>query len=97
MTEPIDAHVTCARCMRRDKLIERLVCAECGGPAVDDYMVTDAVWAQAGFAKGQFCCLVCLQKRLSRPFELADFLDVPSNRLVRVGASIALRRMRKEL
>jgi hypothetical protein len=41
-------------------------------------MVTDAVWAEAGDVAG-FLCVGCLEERLGRVLEPADFPPLPAN------------------
>jgi hypothetical protein len=45
----------------------------------DDYMITDALWADAGMSDDGMLCLECLAKRLARPLRTIDFQPVPIN------------------
>lgn len=44
------------------------------------YMVTAELWASAGLPPdGGFLCVGCLEQRIGRALEAADFTDVPIN------------------
>ena len=47
-------------------------CIDCGR-LWDNYVVRDAVWAQAGLRPKDFCCRQCLARRLNRPLQPDDF------------------------
>jgi hypothetical protein len=55
-------------------------CADCGNDTLphEQYMLFDAVWAQAGGGDG-FLCVGCLEDRLDRRLTPDDFLAVPLN------------------
>ena len=60
------------------------VCADCGKPHPERYMVTDRVWGrQAGYRPDQVACLPCLVKRLGRPLRRGDFTPAPVNDAIR--------------
>jgi hypothetical protein len=77
--------------------MQRYVCAHCEArPPRGDYMVNDAVWANAGMSRRGFLCLSCLETRLVAaghgPLTLADFTAVPSNAALRFGYKLAQRK-----
>ena len=56
-------------------------CADCGidtlrRGAADFYMVRTELWRRYGVARG-LLCLACLELRLGRPLEIADFNACP--------------------
>jgi hypothetical protein len=61
-------------------------CAHCGQKNLDDYMVTDDVWAEAGlrtwFGRFHFSCL---EEKLGRPLRIEDFPPFPINRNLHRG------------
>lgn len=63
------------------------LCEDCDRPTTPEpitagawewYMVTDKVWAEAGMTTG-FLCIGCLEIRLGRQLEPADFKPLPIN------------------
>jgi len=54
-------------------------CPVCGKETLDQFMVTDECWAEAGFTFYQNVHLHCLAETLDRPLVLADFPDSPVN------------------
>ena len=44
------------------------------------YMVHDHTWAQAGTCQRGYLCIGCLETRIGRQLNAADFTDVPVNR-----------------
>lgn len=61
----------------------RLICPVCGRKTVQDYMVTDTVWAQCGLRHEDNLHLSCLEERLGRRLTLEDFVEVPANEAIR--------------
>ncbi len=55
------------------------ICPVCGEETMDDYMVTDECWAEAGFTFYQNVHLHCLAETLDRLLVLDDFPDCPVN------------------
>lgn len=53
-------------------------CRDCGR-LWDQYMVYDAVWAQARLGRWDWCCRECLSRRLGRRLEPSDFTPCPLN------------------
>jgi hypothetical protein len=45
---------------------------------LEKYMVTDALWAAAGF-QNEYCCIECLEWRIGRTLEPADPPPIPIN------------------
>jgi len=79
--------------MTKDILI-RYACVECDArPPRGDYMVHDAIWANAGMSRRGFLCLSCLEKRLIAaghgPLCLDDFIEAPCNAGIRFGYAMA--------
>ncbi|URM90389.1 hypothetical protein LUW75_10730 [Streptomyces sp. MRC013] len=73
-------------------------CADCGTDSTNErYMVHDHVWAAAGMCPFGFLCIGCLEVRLGRSLNAADFLNVPLNhapgyrRSERLAARLASR------
>jgi hypothetical protein len=56
------------------------LCADCGLDTCpfERYMVTDEVWQEAGSVES-FLCVACLEDRLDRSLEPADFPAFPLN------------------
>ena len=71
----------------RQRFADRWACVVCGVKPFDgggydrgqDYMVTDDVWAEAGFKQTDNACVLCLEVRLGRQLVIADFKPVLSN------------------
>jgi hypothetical protein len=71
---------------------DRHHCAHCGGKSLlQQYMVTDDVWAAAGMNHKGFLHLYCLEKRLDRRLTIDDFTDVPINDELRFGYTLGTR------
>lgn len=75
---------------RSQRSPDDLPCFDCDKPTIDTdyYMVTMAVWTQAGMTpthvvlpepESELLCIACLEKRLGRELVRADFVDVPLN------------------
>ncbi len=54
-------------------------CPVCDTETLDQYIVTDECWEEAGFTFYQNVHLHCLVGELHRDLSLADFPDVPVN------------------
>jgi hypothetical protein len=64
-----------------------LDCIDCDlGTRREYYMVRDEVWAAAGAPEGCLC-IACLEQRIGRQLDHADFTDAPVNRNVRPNTS----------
>lgn len=74
----------------RKNLKRKFVCAECGQDmcqrgAVTMYMVHDDLWLSAMPDKKGFLHLHCLEQRLGREIEFADFTSAQINEEIRYG------------
>ena len=59
-------------------------CAHCKELCAEDYTVTDEVWMAAGMHyHGGVLHLACIERRIGRQLELADFKDIPMNSMIR--------------
>lgn len=65
-------------------------CHDCGidtspswaaAAAYEWYMVSDAVWRAAKGPRHGYLCIGCLEHRLGRQLDVADFIDTPVNSL----------------
>lgn len=63
------------------------ICRGCG-TVTDDYMVHDAVWAEAWGDRTRHghLCIPCLEVMLRRPLTLDDFTPAPINNAIRWAA-----------
>lgn len=60
----------------------RWACMDCGADTVDEYfMVRHDLWLDAVGARSGKLCLICLETRLGRRLNAADFLACPANDL----------------
>lgn len=69
------------------------VCAECGEPDVESYMVRDDVWNLVA-TREEFLHADCLAKRLGRPLTIRDFTECDINSGVFMGYWLRLNEMR---
>lgn len=49
------------------------LCDDCEKHAGPCFLVTDEIWAAAGFEPSQVACVFCVSRRLGRPLVLDDF------------------------
>ena len=58
-------------------------CQDCGILDPEYYMVTEAVWKEAGFPTNKgIICITCLEKRLGRLLKKSDLKNVAVNKTV---------------
>jgi hypothetical protein len=81
---------TCVKPVADKKINSKYyLCNFCEGRN-DQYMVYSIVWQEAGLELKDFCCLKCLQQKLSRPLSIVDFPPVDINIPIFVGAGLVL-------
>lgn len=78
-----------------------MVCAACDAETHDAFMVTNEVWAAAGFKPTDLAHLPCVARQLSmrnkgRMLVLADFTPAPINNVIRWAWRAGTERLMQE-
>jgi hypothetical protein len=61
-----------------DPVARRFACTDCGRFGLG-FMLLDRIWDLAARSRSILLCIRCVEVRLGRRLEIADFADVPVN------------------